>query len=102
MQVDFVVFFGIPWASSVPDCLRTAEQFGDRLYGVHIKDFTFDSARKPEDVVVGTGNLDLPKQLETMSAVNFDGAVVLEYEGDVEDPAPAITRCVEAVRALCD
>jgi sugar phosphate isomerase/epimerase len=41
------------------DPLAMAKKFQDRLYGIHFKDFNFDQARNHEDVVVGTGNLDL-------------------------------------------
>jgi hypothetical protein len=33
-----------------------------------------------------------------MTANDFGGMVVLEYEGDVQDPVPALTDCVKAVR----
>jgi sugar phosphate isomerase/epimerase len=80
------------WAlDSREDPVAMAERFGSRLHGVHIKDFVFDRARQPEDVIVGTGNLDLPGLLKTMDAVGFSGAVVLEYEGDVENPVPALS-----------
>jgi hypothetical protein len=36
-----------------------------------------------------------------MKAGGFDGCVVLEYEGDVENPVPALRKCVQAVRAAC-
>ncbi|NCO33377.1 MAG: hypothetical protein GW893_05835, partial [Armatimonadetes bacterium] len=75
-----------------------ANRFGDRLYGVHIKDFIFDRARKPEDVVVGTGNLNLEALFEAMNKVDFSGYAVLEYEGDVENPVPAVSKCVASVR----
>jgi len=81
------------------DPVKLVGQFGERLYGLHIKDFVFDRARKPKDVVVGTGNLDLAKLNEALKKVNFGGYAVLEYEGDVENPAPAVTECVKAVRA---
>jgi inosose dehydratase len=79
--------------------IQWVEKFGSRLYGLHIKDFIFGRDGKGEDVVVGTGNLDLPALLKGAAAVNFSGYVVLEYEGDVENPVPALTQCVEAVRA---
>jgi sugar phosphate isomerase/epimerase len=86
------------WAlDSGEDPVKMAEAFGDRLVGVHIKDFVFDRARKPEDVVVGTGNLDLPGLLATMKKVGCTGPAILEYEGDVENPVPALKQCVEAV-----
>ena len=80
------------------DPVGMAERFATRLFGIHIKDFVFDRARKPEDVVVGTGNLGLPRFCEVVTAAGFDGACVLEYEGDVNDPVPALTQCVDAVR----
>ena len=30
--------------------------------------------------------------------VGFDGPAILEYEGDVDAPVPALTKCVEAIR----
>jgi sugar phosphate isomerase/epimerase len=87
------------WAmDSGEDPVAVAEKFGDRLYGLHVKDFTFDSAGKGHDVVVGTGNLDLRKLAETLRKVNFAGYAVLEYEAEPENPVPAIQQCVRAVR----
>lgn len=81
------------------DPLQWVKKFGSRLYGVHIKDFVFDRAGKGEDVVAGTGNLNLPQLLEELKSVNFNGYAVLEYEGDVENPVPALQEGVKAVRA---
>ena len=87
------------WAiDSRLDPVKMVTQFGERLYGVHIKDFLYKPDRTPEDVVVGTGILDLPGLLKAMDEVDFDGYVVLEYEGDVDNPVPALKECVEAVR----
>lgn len=87
------------WAlHSHEDPIAMAEKFGKRLYGVHIKDFTFDRAGRHEDVIVGTGNLDLNGLAAAMAAADFDGYVVLEYEGDAADPVPALVECVKAVR----
>jgi inosose dehydratase len=76
------------------------EKFADRLHGVHIKDFTYDRARQPTDVIIGTGNLDLPKLLSTLKQINFSGPLVIEYEGDASNPGPALKQCVEAVWKL--
>ena len=87
------------WAlDSREDPIKMVQVFAKRLYGVHFKDFVFDRARKPEDVVVGTGNLNLPALLKGMKEVNFNGYAVLEYEGDVNNPVPAVKHCVEAIR----
>ncbi|HIJ66066.1 MAG TPA: sugar phosphate isomerase/epimerase [Candidatus Hydrogenedentes bacterium] len=86
------------WAlDSGEDPIAMAETFASRLYGIHIKDFVFDQARKPEDVVCGQGNLDLDSLLQVMRNANFTGPTILEYEGDVDNPVPALKECVAAV-----
>lgn len=87
------------WAlDSGEDPIRMVEQFAPRLYALHIKDFVFDGARKPMDVIVGTGNLDLTMLMSLLKKIDFNGHAVLEYEGDVDDPVPALKRCVDAIR----
>ena len=80
------------------DPLAVAERFQERLYGVHIKDFVFDRAGRPEDVIVGMGNLDLEGLAAFLIDIAYDGYLTLEYEGDVDNPVPATKQCVEAVR----
>ena len=79
--------------------VQWAKQFAGRIYGTHLKDFTFEPNGAWNDVVVGTGNLDLPAYVSALQAGGFDGMAVIEYEGDVENPEPALKRCVEAMRA---
>lgn len=87
------------WAlDSGENPIQMAEKFADRLYGAHIKDFVFDRARHPEDVVVGTGNLDLPKFVEILKTNAKVGYAVLEYEGDAENPVPALKQCVAQIK----
>lgn len=38
------------------DPVEMAQKFSERLYSVHIKDFSFNPAGKPEDVVAGEGD----------------------------------------------
>ena len=78
--------------------LAVAEKFRDRLYGIHIKDFVFDRSGRPEDIVVGTDNLDLDGLASFLTATSYDGYLTLEYEGDVNDPIPATKQCVKAVQ----
>ena len=80
------------------DPVAMAEKFADRLYGVHLKDFVFDRAGRQSDVVIGRGNLDLPKMLALLRANDRVASVVIEYEGDIENPGPALTECVQQVR----
>ncbi len=80
--------------------IEFAEKFHDRLRGVHIKDFIYDRARNPKDVIIGAGNLDLPKFMTTLKQTNFSGPVVIEYEGEESNPVPALTQCVQKLRPL--
>lgn len=87
------------WAlDSRHDPLQMAAKFRDRLYSVHLKDFVFDRAAAPQDVILGEGNLKLKGLLEILSGNGFSGEMIIEYEGDVENPVPALKKCVEAVR----
>jgi inosose dehydratase len=81
------------------DPVAMAEKFADRLYGVHLKDFIFDRAGRQSDVVIGEGNLDLPKMLALLEANERTASVVIEYEGDIANPGPALTQCVQKITA---
>jgi len=80
------------------DPVKMIEKFGQRLYGLHVKDFVFGPDGKGEDVVVGAGNLDLKALFKAAKKAKFKGFTVIEYEGDVEKPTPAIKKCVQRVR----
>ena len=75
------------------------EKFADRLYGVHLKDFVFDRAGRPADAILGEGNLDLLKLLALLQANPNTASVIIEYEGDISDPGPALSQCVQRVMA---
>ncbi len=86
------------WAlDSREDPVQTAEKFKDRLYSLHLKDFVFDRAAAPHDVVLGEGNLKLKSLLEAMGGISFAGDYIIEYEGDAGNPVPALKKCVDAV-----
>ncbi len=87
------------WAlDSGEDPLKMADEFSERLYHLHIKDFIFNRNRKPEDVVIGTGNLDLPGLLAMLEQNDRVRTAVVEYEGDVEAPVPALKECMLQIR----
>lgn len=78
--------------------VKMAEKFIDRLKSTHIKDFTFKPDRMGVDTIVGEGNLDLPGLLKLLNDHHFTGPAILEYEGDIDNPVPALQKCVEAVK----
>lgn len=75
------------------------EKFGPSVYGIHFKDFLFEPNGQWKDVVVGTGNLDLPAFTKALTTVGFKGMAVIEYEAEVENPVPALGRCVQSMQA---
>lgn len=85
-----------PYQGNPVDWVR--KHFAGRVYGIHYKDFVFDRSAKWTDVIVGEGNLDLPGLISALDETGFDGMAVIEYEADIENPVPALTRCVESMR----
>ena len=95
------VMLDTAWAIDArADPVELARLAGDRLYGVHVKDFVYREGREPIDVVVGTGNLDMRGLAAALEGIGFDGPLILEYEGDVDDPMPALDQCVQAMRTV--
>jgi inosose dehydratase len=74
--------------------IHMVEKFGSRITAVHIKDFVYSKSREPKDVVIGTGNLDLPGLVKALKKVKFAGPTIIEYEGDAANPVPALKKCV--------
>jgi sugar phosphate isomerase/epimerase len=75
------------------------EHFTGQVTGIHYKDFLFAEDGMWRDVIVGEGNLDLPELIKALGETGFAGMAVIEYEADVENPVPALKRCVESMRA---
>ena len=82
------------------DPVEMAEKYRDRLHGVHLKDFIFARDGRPEDTVIGEGNLRLEALIQLLSDTGYDQFLTIEYEGDVEDPVPNCKKCVEAIKDI--
>jgi sugar phosphate isomerase/epimerase len=85
-----------PWLGKP---VEWAKKYAGKIYGIHYKDFVFDRNGQWNDVVVGEGNLDLPAFVKELEAGGFDGAPVIEYEAEPENPVPALKKCVQSMRA---
>jgi sugar phosphate isomerase/epimerase len=91
--------FDTAWAlHSHEDPTALAERFAQRIYGVHLKDFVFEPSGRHQDVIIGEGNLDLPAFFQVLRDARFRGMAAIEYEADVNDPVPALARCVSKAR----
>jgi sugar phosphate isomerase/epimerase len=85
-----------PWQGKP---VEWAKRYAGHIYGIHYKDFTFAPNSQWIDTVVGEGNLDLPAFIQALDSNGFDGMAVIEYEGDVQNPVPALKNCVKAMRS---
>lgn len=80
--------------------IEWVKKFAGKIYGVHYKDFTFNSDASWNDVIVGTGTLNLPEFVKALDDNGFDGMSVIEYEADVEAPVDSLTKCVQSMRKV--
>ena len=80
--------------------LEAIDRFEDRIYGVHLKDFVFDEQGNHEDVIIGTGGLDMPGLMKKLENIGFNGYLSIEYEGDADNPVPAVKECVQVAQEV--
>ncbi|HKD36063.1 MAG TPA: TIM barrel protein, partial [Pirellulales bacterium] len=80
---------------SAEDPVKAIRLFGDRLYGVHLKDFA-EPKKDAKGVILGRGQLDVIAVYKALKQVNFpaDGALSLEYEENEKNPIADVKACV--------
>lgn len=79
------------WAyDSHIDPVKACERWPNRIVGVHFKDFSYNADGSHQDVVIGKGTIDLPAFMDALRAIDFNGYANLEYEGEPENPIPAL------------
>lgn len=68
---------------------------GDRLYGIHLKDFA-EQKKQTRGVIIGKGHLDVEGVFRALKHIRFpaDGALSLEYEENPNDPIGEIEECL--------
>ncbi len=81
------------------DPMLALDEFGNRVYGIHLKDLMPNAEGKWEDVVVGTGKINLKALLDKLQEIGFKGYLSLEYESDPENPVPSMLKCLDNIKA---
>tara|TARA_B100000029_G_scaffold407008_1_gene407798 strand:- start:193 stop:1077 length:885 start_codon:yes stop_codon:yes gene_type:complete len=68
------------------DPVEVINKLGDRLYGIHLKDFA-EQKKRTHGVIIGKGHLDVAGVFKALKKVKFpaDGALSLEYEETPND-----------------
>ena len=74
------------------------ELFGDRMYGIHFKDFTWSRNGKHVDSIVGEGALELENTLNKFKEMEHIISAVVEYEGP--DAVECTKKSIENIRQL--
>lgn len=69
------------FARSRVDPVRAVRALGARAVAIHIKDVDAGG----QNTVVGEGTIDMPGVFAGLRSSGFDGLVVLEYEGDLDN-----------------
>lgn len=98
-----------PWDTRIGACVDTGHYIrsgvdpgtairtlGDRVHGVHLKDFTVDEV----DSVIGTARLNVLDVLRALKEIDFTGPMMLEYEGDSSNPTPTLMQGLSVLRAM--
>ena len=77
------------------DPVEVINKLGERLYGVHLKDFA-EQKKKTHGVILGKGHLDVTGVFKALKKVGFpaNGALSLEYEENAANPIPDIQECL--------
>jgi inosose dehydratase len=80
---------------SAEDPVEVIQKIGDRLFGVHLKDFA-EQKKQTKGVLLGKGHLDVVGVFKALKKVKFpaDGALSLEYEENPNDPMGEIKECL--------
>jgi len=83
------------------DPVEAIRSFGARVHGVHLKDFVGEGTFA-DGCVLGDGKLDLGAVFASLRALDFSGALSLEYEKNPENVVPDLVACLEAASAAAE
>ena len=85
---------------SAEDPVEVIHKLGDRLYGIHLKDFA-EQKKSTHGVILGKGHLDVAGVFKALKKGGFpaDGALSLEYEENKENPIADIEECLDVAAA---
>ena len=88
---------------SAEDPVEVIHKLGDRLYGIHLKDFA-EQKKRTHGVILGKGHLDVPGVFKALRKVKFpaDGALSLEYEETPNDHPKLLADIGECLAVAAD
>lgn len=81
------------------DITETLRECGSRLLDMHIKDLT-DFTKASSQVPVGEGKMPIVGIFKELKKLRYQGAVMLEYEVDEDNPVPGMQRSFSYMRGV--
>ncbi|BDC52476.1 hypothetical protein F183_A47910 [Bryobacterales bacterium F-183] len=78
---------------------ETIRECGSRLLDMHIKDLT-DFTKASSQVPVGEGKMPIAAIFKELKKMRYQGAVMLEYEVDEDNPVPGMQRSFSYMRGV--
>lgn len=81
------------------DILESIKEAGARLHDMHVKDLK-DPMNKDSQVAVGQGALPIAKIFRLLKSMKYNGAVMLEYEINPNDPLPGMKESFAYMRGV--
>lgn len=80
---------------SAEDPVKVIKALGDRLFGIHLKDFA-EQKKDAKGCLLGKGHLDVAGVFKALREVHFpaDGGLSLEYEESENDPIADVKACL--------
>ena len=81
------------------DPVPMIEKYKDRLYDMHMKDVD-KAVADGTSVEIGRGVIDIPKVIQALKKINYQGFVAFEYEKDADDPVMGLAESVGFVRGV--
>lgn len=77
------------------DPVDVVNKLGERLYGIHLKDFA-EKKDRTKGVIIGKGHMDVQGVFKALKKHKFpaDGALSLEYEENPKNPVAEIQECL--------
>jgi sugar phosphate isomerase/epimerase len=83
------------------DVVEWIRKAGPRLFDVHVKDLE-NLLHSRSQCVVGEGAMPIVAIFRELKRMNYQGAVMLEYEIDADDPLLGMTKSVSYMRGVLD
>lgn len=81
------------------DVVQVLRAAGSRVLDLHIKDLA-DLTDRDSQVIVGQGNIPIAAIFRQLLAMDYQGAVNLEYEIDVANPLPGMKESFAYMRGI--